>query len=730
MHDRHAPALIPMGPDLGGRLLVGLSYFGTIPTAILATVPIVDIHLLVIDDHSLIPTETSTIAPVVPTLPHTSLFLYTDSSDSDTSKRPPLQDPYKVIVARWRSRVAARSSPPSSSSHDSPPTLCQILPAPPGLPRRPTILVLPGQLIPIGRPYRTHPNRVRKILTARNRVGPLPTHRLALRYPLNPSLPDHFTSDDSSLDSSSDSSSGYSSDTSSGALSLVCADLLPPRKRIRADINACIAASDTAAARETDVRVEVRIKTENEAEEEAESSTRGIIKTGMDMVIELVVVDDIAKPTREDFLDLVNVDGSREVMQIGLDMVMQELYGHIVEIPVQRIRQSAAMLERIETLERDNIRLRAITMSAATCTGMTPAAIEEIIKRRVEKALETYRNREPARENRDGHRDDNGNDNGNGNGDRGGNGNRNGLGGGNGNGQNVARAYNVGNSEKRGYAGPLPYCNNCKLHHEGQCTMKCGNCKRVGHLIRDCRATVATTTKGAPKPNQKVVTCYECGRQSHYRSDCLKLKNQNYRNKSGNKPNEARGRAYALGGGANPDSNVIMGTFLLNNHYACMLFDLGVDRSFVSTTFRVLLDIVPSTLDVSYVVELADGRIAKTNTLLRGCTFPFDIDLMHIELGGFDVIISMDWLSRYHAIIICDEKVVPIPYRNEVLEIQGDRCSSGITEKKAGDKSKEKRLEEVPTVQDFSKVFQRICLDFCQRDKLNFKLTWSLVLHL
>ncbi|GKE28531.1 putative reverse transcriptase domain-containing protein [Tanacetum coccineum] len=119
----------------------------------------------------------------------------------------------------------------------------------------------------------------------------------------------------------------------------------------------------------------------------------------------------------------------------------------------------------------------------------------------------------------------------------------------NGNGQNVARAYTIGNSKKRGYAGPLPYCNNCKLHHEGQCTVKCGNCKRVGHMTRDCRAAVTTTTQGAPKSNQKVFTCYECGRQGHYRSDCPKLKNQNRGNKSGNKPNEARGRDYALGRG-------------------------------------------------------------------------------------------------------------------------------------------------------------------------------------
>ncbi|GKF55850.1 hypothetical protein Tco_0166190, partial [Tanacetum coccineum] len=61
-----------------------------------------------------------------------------------------------------------------------------------------------------------------------------------------------------------------------------------------------------------------------------------------------------------------------------------------------------------------------------------------------------------------------------------------------------------------------------------------------------------------------------------------------------------------------------MGTFLLNNCYASMLFDSGADRSFVSTTFSALLDVIPSTLDVSYAVELADGRVVETNTMLRG----------------------------------------------------------------------------------------------------------------
>ncbi|GJZ98601.1 putative reverse transcriptase domain-containing protein [Tanacetum coccineum] len=149
-----------------------------------------------------------------------------------------------------------------------------------------------------------------------------------------------------------------------------------------------------------------------------------------------------------------------------------------------------------------------------------------------------------------------------------------------------------------------------------------------------------------------------------------------------------------------------VGTFLLNDQYASMLFDSGADKSFVSTTFSALLDVVPSPLDVSYAVKLADRRVVETNTILRGCTLwllghPFNLDLMPVELGSFDVIIGMDWLLRYHAVIVCNEKVVRIPYGNEVLEIQGD----GFTKKEAKNKLEEKRLEDVPIVQDFPKVF-------------------------
>ncbi|GKE34684.1 reverse transcriptase domain-containing protein [Tanacetum coccineum] len=90
--------------------------------------------------------------------------------------------------------------------------------------------------------------------------------------------------------------------------------------------------------------------------------------------------------------------------------------------------------------------------------------------------------------------------------------------------QNVARAYSAEPSEKKEYAGTLPLCNKCKFHHNGLCTVKYANCNRVGHLSRDCRSPAATVN------NQRTLTCYECGKQGHYMSDCSELKNQNHGN--------------------------------------------------------------------------------------------------------------------------------------------------------------------------------------------------------
>ncbi|GJT76244.1 putative reverse transcriptase domain-containing protein [Tanacetum coccineum] len=173
--------------------------------------------------------------------------------------------------------------------------------------------------------------------------------------------------------------------------------------------------------------------------------------------------------------------------------------------------------------------------------------------------------------------------------------------------QNVAKAYTAGPSEKKVYTGNLPLYTKCNYHHTRQCAPKCGNCKRYGHATNDCQVN---TNNNNNNKNQKTGACYECGNTGHIKKKCLKLKNHG----NGNRNGTTQGRAYALGGrDASPDSTVITGTFLLNNRYAIILFDTGADRSFVSTIFSALINITPTTLEIHYDVELADGKIIGVN---------------------------------------------------------------------------------------------------------------------
>ncbi|GJZ08160.1 putative reverse transcriptase domain-containing protein [Tanacetum coccineum] len=153
----------------------------------------------------------------------------------------------------------------------------------------------------------------------------------------------------------------------------------------------------------------------------------------------------------------------------------------------------------------------------------------------------------------------------------------------------------------------------------------------------------------ASKP-KKMQEATEMAIKGHFKRECPKLKNNNNQGNQvggGNAP----AKVYAVGhAGTNPDSNVVIGTFLLNNCYASILFDTGADRSFVSTANSSQIDITPTALDYYYDVVLADGRIIGLNTILRGCTLNIlnhllNIDLMPVELGSFDAIIGMDWLD-------------------------------------------------------------------------------------
>ncbi|GKA12231.1 putative reverse transcriptase domain-containing protein [Tanacetum coccineum] len=240
----------------------------------------------------------------------------------------------------------------------------------------------------------------------------------------------------------------------------------------------------------------------------------------------------------------------------------------------------------------------------------------------------------------------------------------------------------------------------------------------MGHKEKDCRSkNVASGTNA-----RSAVVCYECGKRGHKSNACPK--------KADRQGGNVRGQAYVVCDAEhNQGPNVVTGTFLLNNRYVTILFDSGADKSFVDVRFSHLLDIKPAKLNTSYEVELADGKVVCTNTVLKGCTLNlldhlFDIDLMPIELGTFDVIIGMDWLVERDAVIVCGKKEVHVPYKNKTLVVKGDSGASRlkvlscikarkyiergsqlflaqVTEKEPS----KKQLQDVPVIHNFLEVF-------------------------
>nr|GFA81816.1 hypothetical protein [Tanacetum cinerariifolium] len=115
--------------------------------------------------------------------------------------------------------------------------------------------------------------------------------------------------------------------------------------------------------------------------------------------------------------------------------------------------------------------------------------------------------------------------------------------------QNTGRAYTARHGEKKHYDISNPFCSKCNYHHDGPCAPKCHQCKRFGHLARDCRSFINDNTTNNQKGDgaSQKATCYECGNQGHYRRDCPERKNQNHENQM--KSTEARGVVHAFRGG-------------------------------------------------------------------------------------------------------------------------------------------------------------------------------------
>ncbi|XP_021974470.1 uncharacterized protein LOC110869536 [Helianthus annuus] len=264
-------------------------------------------------------------------------------------------------------------------------------------------------------------------------------------------------------------------------------------------------------------------------------------------------------------------------------------------------------------------------------------------------------------------------------------------------------------TEPKGYVGNAPKCNRCGYHHTGSCrTIKCDKCGKMGHRTESCwsnnkgKRNEGKKEGGSGNGNErgKNQGCFNCGDMGHFKKDCPK-------------ENQGRGRASVSSRGATGSK--------------C---DHRADFSFISLEFKDILGLKSIKLDNSFTIELANGKVIESDKIVKGCSLElggrkFKVDLIPVQLGSFDIVIGMDWLSTNQVEVVCYEKIIRIPLpNNDTLLVHGEKnemplriisCMKArkclrkgcitflahIVDKKA----KELKLEEIPVVKEFPEVF-------------------------
>ncbi|KAL8148852.1 hypothetical protein AgCh_006016 [Apium graveolens] len=211
-------------------------------------------------------------------------------------------------------------------------------------------------------------------------------------------------------------------------------------------------------------------------------------------------------------------------------------------------------------------------------------------------------------------------------------------------------------------------CMVCGKRHSGPCKrdVQCFKCHQKGHYASECNIE---------KP---AITCYNCGKVGHVARYC-KTATQGTASQ-GPTSSTAKARTFKMTKRSNAqDSDVVAGTLSLNSVPVKVLFDSGASKSFISRNCVVKMDLMLEDLDEPLTIEVANQDRVSVSQFFPKCQleihgYSFSADLIPFDLGEFDVILGMDWLSQYKANIDCKKKkILMVTEDNIKVTYQGQR---------------------------------------------------------